>query len=100
MNLIGQCVGNFIFNKKVSGNVRRTAEIAFGEHDSDEFINLKNYDMNPERISYGWTSNNSIFGKIGMDYEKVSKSIQLNGEPGIAYLDNMQKYSRMVKKNI
>ena len=33
MNMIGRCV--------VSGNVRRTAEIAFGDPDSEEYIDLK-----------------------------------------------------------
>ena len=52
MNMIGRCI--------VSGNIRRTAEIAFGEPDDEEFINLKNYDLNPERMKYGWVSNNSV----------------------------------------
>ena len=56
-NFIGQCV--------VAGNIRRTAEIAFGESDDREFIDLKNYDKNPERMEYGWVSNNSIFGTLG-----------------------------------
>ena len=60
MNLIGKCV--------VSGNIRRTAEIAFGEFDDQEFINLKNYEMHPERAGHGWVSNNSIFAQIGQDY--------------------------------
>ena len=44
MNLVGKCV--------VSGNVRRTAEIAFGEHDSQEFMDLKNYEVNPQRMEW------------------------------------------------
>ncbi len=44
----------------VSGNLRRTAEIAFGDPDSDEYIDLKNYTKNPQRAAYGWTSNNSV----------------------------------------
>ncbi|KAL9644578.1 hypothetical protein ABK040_015317 [Willaertia magna] len=87
MNYIGKCV--------VSGNIRRSAEIAFGEADSEEFINLKNYELNPHRMSYGWTSNNSIFAEIGMDYSKVAERVAVNGEPGLAYLDNMRKFSRM-----
>lgn len=87
MNLIGQCV--------VSGNVRRTAEIAFGD-DSDEYINLKNYNVNKHRESYGWTSNNSIFAKVGQTYsDKLIDSIAMNGEPGFAWLENMQKFGRM-----
>jgi len=87
MNLIGKCV--------VAGNVRRTAEIAFGESDSQEFMDLKNYEVNPQRAEWGWTSNNSIFARLGMDYGEVSKRICLNGEPGLAWLENMKDYSRM-----
>tara|TARA_Y100001937_G_scaffold21799_1_gene30794 strand:+ start:9751 stop:11769 length:2019 start_codon:yes stop_codon:yes gene_type:complete len=87
MNLIGKCV--------VAGNVRRTAEIVFGEADDDEYINLKNYKENPHRATYGWTSNNSIFAELGMDYTKAAARIADNGEPGFAWLDNMQDYSRM-----
>ncbi|KAF2077988.1 hypothetical protein CYY_000712 [Polysphondylium violaceum] len=87
MNLIGRCV--------VSGNTRQTAEIAFGDPNSEEYINLKNYRLNPERQSYGWTSNNSVFANIGMDYTKVCERIVENGEPGFAWLSNMKNYSRM-----
>lgn len=86
-NMIGCCV--------VAGNVRRTALIALGDPDSEEFTNLKNYDVNPERMSYGWTSNNSVFAEIGMDYKKFEKNIKFNGEPGFAWLDNMRYYGRM-----
>ena len=41
MNMIGKCV--------VAGNVRRTAEIVFGDPQSEEYINLKNYKKNPHR---------------------------------------------------
>lgn len=52
MNYIGKCV--------VSGNVRQTAEIAFGSHKDNNFLDLKNYAINPHRAEYGWTSNNSV----------------------------------------
>ena len=87
MNLIGKCV--------VAGNVRRAAEIVFGDPNSEEYLDLKNYKVNPHRDQYGWTSNNSIFAEMGMDYTEVSKRIVDNGEPGLAWLDNMRKYSRM-----
>jgi adenosylcobalamin-dependent ribonucleoside-triphosphate reductase len=87
MNLIGKCV--------VAGNVRRTAEIVFGDPNSEEYINLKNYEKNPERETHGWTSNNSIFAELGMDYRDIAKRIIDNGEPGFAWLDNMRDYSRM-----
>jgi adenosylcobalamin-dependent ribonucleoside-triphosphate reductase len=87
MNLIGKCV--------VAGNVRRTAEIVFGNPDDEEYLNLKNYEVNPHREMYGWTSNNSVFAKLGMDYTDICKRIVDNGEPGLAWLQNMRKFSRM-----
>jgi ribonucleotide reductase alpha subunit len=88
MNHIGKCV--------VSGNVRRTAEIAFGEPDSEEYVDLKNYEVNPQRAEYGWTSNNSVFAKLGMSYDSVCERVAVNGEPGFAWLENMRAYGRMV----
>lgn len=88
MNFIGQCV--------VAGNIRRTAEIAFGEYDDEEFIDLKNYEKNPERMEYGWVSNNSIYANVGQDYKLVADRIAKNGEPGLAWLENMRNYSRMI----
>lgn len=88
MNLIGKCV--------VAGNVRRTAEIVFGDPMSDEYLDLKNYQKNPQREAFGWTSNNSVFAEIGMDYEPIAERVRINGEPGFAWLDNMQGYSRMM----
>ena len=86
-NLIGKCV--------VSGNVRRSAEIAFGEAEDEEFLDLKNYEKNPDRMAYGWSSNNSVFARIGMDYTNIANRLRDNGEPGIAWLENMQKFGRM-----
>lgn len=87
MNFIGKCV--------VAGNVRRTAEIVFGDPANEEYLDLKNYKVNPERAEYGWSSNNSIFATIGMDYGPVCERVAHNGEPGFAWLSNMQNYSRM-----
>lgn len=86
MNLIGVCV--------VSGNVRRTAEIVFGPS-NNEYLDLKNYNVNPERSEYGWTSNNSIFCNIGDNYNEAANRTITNGEPGYCWLSNMQEYSRM-----
>lgn len=88
MNLIGKCV--------VAGNVRRTAEIVFGDAESAEYLDLKNYEVNPDRESFGWTSNNSVFATVGMDYSRAAERVKLNGEPGFAWLDHMQGYGRMV----
>lgn len=138
MNYVGRCV--------VAGNVRRTAEIAFGEYDDSEYQSMKNYkktltsDDLPkfDNVTYGlwakvkegktpkaeledftntgipeerllpaiktwnamnshrWASNNSIFAKIGMDYEYVSSQIAVNGEPGFIWMDNVRDYGRMI----
>jgi len=45
-----------------------------------------------------WTSNNSLFAQVGMDYTEIAESIAENGEPGLAWLENMQNYSRMIDK--
>lgn len=55
----------------VAGNVRRTAEIAFGNPENEEYIDLKNYEKNPARAGFGWASNNSVLAKLGMDYSMV-----------------------------
>lgn len=88
-------VMNIICLAVISGNVRRSATIALGEYNDNEFIELKDYDKNPERITYGWLSNNSINAHVGMDYSKVAENIRLNGEPGLIWMDNIRKYSLM-----
>ena len=90
MNILGKCV--------VAGNVRRTAEIVFGDPNNAEYLDLKNYKVNPDRERYGWTSNNSVFAGLGMDYNDICERIQINGEPGFAWLDNMRSYGRMCEK--
>jgi len=85
MNMIGACV--------VAGGIRRTAQIAFGS--SSEFINLKDYNKNPEREKYGWASNNSYFAEVGDDYYEPASVSQIKGEPGYVWLENAQNYGRM-----
>jgi len=85
---------NIICKTVVSGNVRRSASIALYD-ESDDYLDLKNYEKNPDRKDFGWASNNSIFAKIGMDYTKVVDRIKNNGEPGLIWLDNIRKFSRM-----
>lgn len=97
MNMIGVCV--------VSGNVRRTAQIVFGDPNDEEYLKLKDYHWDEsthsykgtkvERAEFGWASNNSIFADVGQDYTEVAKQTALNGEPGYAWLENMQDYGRM-----
>lgn len=130
MNIIGKIV--------VAGNVRRTAEIAFGEPDDVAFTQMKNWELFPvetgsvapdelktvneaDYISYNtdidsrsviakkysneiwaykfggwrWASNNSLFATLGMDYTASAENIAISGEPGFAWLANMQDYGRM-----
>jgi ribonucleoside-triphosphate reductase len=84
-NLIGKCV--------VAGNVRRSAEIALGSMDDDNFINMK---QDKELLKHHrWASNNSVIASVGMKYDSIVEGIATNGEPGVLWLDNAQKYSRI-----
>ena len=56
-----------------AGNVRRTAEIVFGDPTSEEYLDLKNYKVNPHRDQYGWTSNNSVFTNSVWIIQKFQK---------------------------
>ena len=167
MNLIGKCI--------VAGNVRRTAEIAFGEPEDTDYCEMKNptkslhtddmdiwhavtgrlfsvrkpcqadpsdfmaglvhshairslngaaFSLNGsyDRVAnmpsdslaipehrllpaietwnnlqhHRWASNNSIYGQVGMKYDKIAQNIAVNGEPGIIWLANIQDYGRMI----
>lgn len=90
-NKIGKCV--------VSGNVRRSAEIALGDANDQEFLNLKNWEINPERMGangWGHTSNNSIIANVGDNFDNIATLIGDNGEPGIVWLDLCRKFGRLV----
>ncbi len=93
MNAIGACV--------VAGNVRRSAEIAIGSPYDDGFLELKNYELYPERQDIGWMSNNTVALQERDDFvhvlgngTKIGERIADNGEPGILNLLNVQKYGR------
>jgi len=94
VNLIGTCV--------VSGNVRRSATLALGSAGDDDFINLKNSEVFPERNSFdsenpgwAWMSNNSIAATVGTKYEDYVDLISNNGEPGFIWLDVARNYGRL-----
>lgn len=86
-NLIGKCV--------VAGNVRRSAEIAIGEPDDEEFIYLKDYGKNPDRAAFGWTSNNSVVADSVSNLDKLANLTYSNGEPGYIFFDNVTQFGRM-----
>ena len=94
-NLIGRCV--------VSGNVRRSAELLIGRIDDEDFLNLKNSEVFPERNSYdpanpgwGWMSNNSVVAEVGTDFSPIVDGIIRNGEPGVLWMDISRKYGRLI----
>jgi hypothetical protein len=94
-NMIGVCV--------VSGNVRRSAELLIGRIDDEDFLNLKNPDIYPERNSYdpknpgwAWMSNNSVEAYVGADLDSIVDGIARNGEPGVIWLDVSRQYGRLV----
>ncbi len=85
MNLVGRCV--------VAGGIRRSAQIAFGEADDTDFLDLK---QDKDKVSdYRWVSNNSIVAERGMDYGEAARRTADNGEPGYLWLENARAYGRM-----
>lgn len=87
-NMIGVCV--------VSGNVRRSAELLMGRLDDQDFLDLKNYEKNPDRMAYGWMSNNSVETSVGKNLLSIVDGIARNGEPGVIWMDVTRKYGRLI----
>ena len=87
-NMIGVCV--------VAGNVRRSAEIAIGNHDDKLYTTMKDPKNHAEELkTHRWASNNSVFAEVGRtDYKRFIESIASNGEPGVIWLENIRKFGR------
>ena len=85
MNIIGDCV--------VSGNVRRSAQIALGNPTDNEFLTLK------QGVYPSWRgrSNNTVVIRKGrdIDYRTLATHSAINGEPGYFFIDNARDYSLM-----
>lgn len=82
-NAVGVCV--------IAGNVRRSAEIALGDIHDQTFMDLKDYDINPDRKGHGYMSNNSALLKDPADFEmlgEIAKRVVEKGEPGVVNLLN------------
>lgn len=76
--------------------VHNSALLSLGGQDDQEFLDLKNPDINQEALmSHRWSANHSIAAEVGMDYSKVAAMTAKNGEPGYVWLDNARKFSRM-----
>lgn len=87
MNVIGKCV--------VSGGVRRTAELALGEADDEEYLRLKDPKLYGDKLmAWRWASNNSVAAYVGMDYSRVGLQTAVNGEPGYFWRDHARAYGR------
>jgi ribonucleoside-triphosphate reductase (thioredoxin) len=85
MNIIGRGV--------VAGGTRRSAQIAFGEPEDTQFLDLK---LDRQKLmEYRWASNNSVFARIGMDYTDIARRSAINGEPGYLWIDNVRAYGRL-----
>ena len=93
-NAIGACV--------VAGNVRRSALINLGSPFDEEFLDLKDYTKNPDRMEIGWMSNNTAVFEEGGHFSqlpRIAERILNNGEPGICNLVNVNKYGRYGEKS-
>jgi ribonucleoside-triphosphate reductase len=89
-NLIGVCV--------VSGNVRRSAEIALCELDDPVFGELKNYKKFPERAAWGWMSNNSFVLEKDSDFESMGDIAYANAsghDVGYFNTQNVKAFGRI-----
>ncbi|WZL14894.1 MAG: ribonucleoside-triphosphate reductase, adenosylcobalamin-dependent [Lactobacillus kefiranofaciens] len=85
-NLIGKTV--------VAGNVRRSAELALGSSDDQDFIKMK---QDKEKLyHHRWASNNSVaINSKFNDYGPIADGILHNGEPGIVNLELSRNYGRI-----
>lgn len=85
-NYIGKCV--------VSGNVRRSAELALGFSNDKAFMDLK-LDMEALK-DRRWASNNSLVADDITNWKSVTERIEINGEPGLVFLNNFRNYGRLI----
>ena len=86
----------------VSGGQRRSAELALGSPDDEDFVNLKNWNLpeNERRMGpdgFGNMANHSLDVKTGAELSSniVERMIH-NGEPGVCYMDVARTRGRMI----
>ncbi|MBD3260538.1 MAG: fused protease/ribonucleoside-triphosphate reductase [Candidatus Altiarchaeales archaeon] len=87
---------NFAGAAVVAGGIRRTAEIAFGDMQDEEFLHLKDLENLKNNDLARWASNNSVVAAVGADYTNIATQTAINGEPGYFWLENAQAYGRMI----
>lgn len=75
--------------------VRRSAELALGSNDDQDFISMK---QDQEKLMHHrWASNNSVAVDSAFSgYQPIAAGIRENGEPGIVNLDLSKNYGRIV----
>lgn len=92
-NAIGACI--------VSGNIRRSSQIAIGPGNDSIFLKLKDSTFFPERQEISWNSNNTIRLEQTSDFSRylpgIARQIKEsgNGEPGLMNQLNIQRYGRV-----
>lgn len=92
-NAISRCV--------VSGNLRRSACLILGAPNDQDFLNLKDSNKSERHAflnsdeGWRWSSNNSIFATVGMDYGPFVRGITQRGEPGFFWLSTAQQFDRL-----
>jgi ribonucleoside-triphosphate reductase len=85
-------IANLIGVAVVSGNIRRSAEIACAPINDPTFMDLKDYSKYPYRMNHGYMSNNSVYLRTDADFEmigEVARRVVNNGEPGLINLKNL-----------
>lgn len=90
-NMIGRCI--------VSGNIRRSAQIALGDPDDDKFMRLK--EDKEKSIAYRWASNNTIKVPIQDEdnRELYKKIVDLNiagTDVGLVFMDVIRSKGRLI----
>lgn len=94
VNIIGRCVNQT--------DVRRAAQILLGFKDQQEFLDLKNYEKNAERLNkWGYMSNDSVILTEHETLQTYRDLVNLNkatGNPGFFWLNNAKQYGRMYLK--
>ncbi|KRM34889.1 ribonucleoside-triphosphate reductase, adenosylcobalamin-dependent [Agrilactobacillus composti DSM 18527 = JCM 14202] len=88
-------MANMIGKTVVAGNVRRSAELALGSGEDNDFITMK---QDQEKLMHHrWASNNSVAVDTRFsDYTAIADAIAHNGEPGIVNLELSKNYGRLI----
>ena len=93
-------VANKIGQAVVAGAKRRSAEIALGDVNDEDYVSLKDWNLpeNAERTGpagWAWTSNNSVLATVDDDLSHIAPMIAVNGEPGIVFSDMITGHGRL-----